>query len=63
MLLKFENLRLTLAKKRCEWECNKTIISVFCVFPFAKISGYHIKVFVFKLIQIHICQTKIVEKH
>ena len=30
----FENLRLTLAKKRCEWECNKTIISEnFCDFP------------------------------
>ena len=27
LLLMFENLRLTLAKKRCEWECNKTIIS------------------------------------
>ena len=25
--LMFENLRLALAKKRCEWECNKTIIS------------------------------------
>ena len=25
LLLMFENLRLTLAKKRCEWECNKTI--------------------------------------
>ena len=57
-LLMFENLRLTLAKKRCEWECNKTIISEnFCVFPFVKISGYHLKVFVFKLNQIHICQT------
>ena len=32
LLLMFENLRLTLAKKRCEWECNKTIISDFCVF-------------------------------
>ena len=33
LLLMFENLRLTLAKKRCEWECNKTIISEnFCVF-------------------------------
>ena len=64
MVLVFENLRLTLAKKRCEWECNKTIISEnFCVFPFFKTSGYHLKVFVFKLNQIHICQTKIVEKH
>ena len=61
----FENLRLTLAKKRCEWECNKTIISEnFCVFfPFVKTSGSHLKVFVFKLNQIHICQTTVVEKH
>ena len=60
----FENLRLTLAKKRCEWECNKTIISEnFCIFPFVKRSGYPLKVFVFKLNQIHICQTTIVEKH
>ena len=44
----FENLRPMLAKKRCEWECNKTIISEkFCVFPFVKTSGYHLKVFVF----------------
>ena len=35
----------------------------FCVFPFVKTSGYHLKVFVFKLNQIHICQTTIVEKH
>ena len=64
LILMFENLRLTLAKKRCEWECNKTIISEnFCVFPFVKTSGYHLKVFVFKLKQIHICQTTIVEKH
>ena len=64
LLLMFENLRLTLAKKRCEWECNKTIISEnFCVFPFVKTSGYHLKVFVFQLKQIHICQTTIVEKH
>ena len=59
-----EKLRLTLAKKRCEWECNKTIISEkVCVFPFVKTSGGHLKVFVFKLHQIHICQTTIVEKH
>ena len=46
LLLLFENLRLKLVKKRCEWVCNKTIISeTFCVFP----SGYHLKVFVFKL--------------
>ena len=64
LLLMFENLRLTLAKKRCEWERNKTIISEnFCVFPFVKTSGYHLKVFVFKLNQIHICQTTFVEKH
>ena len=64
MLLMFENLRLTLAKKRCEWEYYKTVISEnFCVFPFVKTSGYHLKVFVFKLNQIHICQTTIVEKH
>ena len=63
-LLMFENLRLTLAKKRCELECNRTIISEnFCVFPFVKASDYHLKVFVFKLNQIHICQTTIVEKH
>ena len=59
----FENLGLTLAEKRCELECNKTFISEnFCVFPLVKISGYHLKVFVFKLNQIHICQTTIVEK-
>ena len=64
LLLMFENLRLTLAKKRCEWGCNKTIISEnFCVFPFFKTSGYQLKVFVFKLNRIHICQTTIVEKH
>ena len=64
LLLMFENLRLTLAKKRCEWECNKTIIfETFCVSPFVKTSGYHLKVFVFKLNQINICQTTIVEKH
>ena len=63
-LLMFENLRLTLAKKRCEWECNKTIISEnFCDFSFVKTSGYHLKVLVFKLNQIHICQMTIVEKH
>ena len=60
----FENLTLTLAKKRCEWECNKTIISKnVCVFPFVKTSSYHRKVFVFKSNRIHICQTTIVEKH
>ena len=60
----FENLRLTLAKKRCEWECKKTIISEnFCVFPFVKISGYHLMVFIFKLNQIYIYQTTIFEKH
>ena len=64
LLLMFENLRLTLAKKRCQWECNKTIISEnVCVFAFVKISGYHLKVFVFKLNQIHICQTTIIAKH
>ena len=64
LLLMFENLGLTLAKKRCEWGCNKTIISEkFCVFPFVKTSGYHLKVVVFKLNQIHICQTTIVKKH
>ena len=64
LLLMFENLRLTLAKKRCEWECNKTIISEnFCAFSFVKISGYHLKVFVFKLNQIYICEMTIVEKH
>ena len=50
LLLMFENLRLTLARKRCELECNKTIISKnFCVFPFVKTPGYHLKMFVFKL--------------
>ena len=64
LLLMFEILKLTLAKKRCEWGCNKTIISEnFCVFTFVKTSGYHLKVFVFKLNQIHVCQTTIVEKH
>ena len=64
LLLMFENLRLTLAKKRCEWERNKTGISEnLCVFPIVKTSGYHLKVFVFKLNQIHICQPTIVEKH
>ena len=64
LLLMFGNLRLTLAKKRREWECNKTIVSKnFCVFPFVKTSGYLLKVFVFKLYQIHICQTTILEKH
>ena len=64
LLLMFEYLTLTLAKKRCEWECNKIIASEnFCVFPFVKTSGYHLKVFVFKLNQIHVCQTTIVEKH
>ena len=63
LLLMFENLRLTLAKKRCEWECNKTITSEnFCVFPFVKTSGSHLNLIVFKLNQIHICQTTIVEK-
>ena len=32
-------------------------------FSFVKTSGYHLKVFVFKLNQIHICQTTIAEKH
>ena len=40
-----------------------TIFEKFCVFPFVKISGYHLKVFAFKLNQIHICQTTINEKH
>ena len=60
----FENLRLTFAKKRCELECNKTIIyENFCVFPFVKTSDYHLIVYVFKLNQIHICQTAVVENH
>ena len=43
LLLMFENLRLALAKKRCERECDKTIISEnVCVFPFVKTSGYHL---------------------
>ena len=45
-IIMFENLRLTLAKKRCEWGYNKTIISeTLCVFPFVKTSGYHHTVF------------------
>ena len=32
-------------------------------FPFVKTSGYHLKVYVLKLNQIHMCQTTIVEKH
>ena len=64
LLLLFENLKLTIAEKRCTWECNKTIISeTFCVFPFVTTSGCHLKVIVFKLNQIHICQTTIVKKH
>ena len=56
LLLMFENLRLTLAKKRCKWECNKTISSEnVCVFPFVKTSDYYLKVFAFKLNQIYIC--------
>ena len=50
LLLMFENLTLTLAKKHCEWECNKTIISEnVCVFPFVKTPGYHLKVFCFQI--------------
>ena len=30
LLLMCENLTLMFAKKRCEWECNKTIISENC---------------------------------
>ena len=64
LFLMFENLALTLAKKRCEWECNKTNISEnCCVFPFVKTSGYHLKVFVFKSNKIQIYQTTIVENH
>ena len=60
----FENLTLTLAKKRCEWECIKTIISEnLSVFPFVKTSGYHLKVFVFKSNQNHNCQATNVEQH
>ena len=62
LLLMLENLRLTLAKKRWERECNKMIISEnFYVLPFVKTFVYHLKVFVFKLNQINICQTTIVE--
>ena len=64
LLLMFENLTLTLAKKRCEWECNKRLfLKPFVFFPFVKTSGYHLKVFVFKSNQIQICQTTIVENH
>ena len=64
LLLLFKNLWLTLAKKRCVWECNKTVISeTSCVFLSVKTSGYHIRMFVSKLNQIYICQTTIVDKH
>ena len=64
IVTEYAALRLTLAKKLSKWESNKTIISEnFCVFPFVKTSGYHLKLFVFKLNQTHICQTTIVEKH
>ena len=64
LLLMFENLTLTLAKKRCEWECNKRLfLKPVVFFPFVKTSGYHLKVFVFKTNQIQICQTTIVENH
>ena len=63
LLLIFENLTLMLAKKRCKWECNEIVSENFYVFPFVKTSGYHLKVFVFKSNQIHVCQTTIVEKH
>ena len=33
----------------------------FCVFPSVKTSSYHFKVFVFKLNQIHICQTQLLK--
>ena len=50
LLFVSENFKLTLGKKRCEWECNKTIISeTFCVFSLVRTSGYHLKVCVFKL--------------
>ena len=39
------------------------ISEIFCVFPFVKTYGYHLKVFVFKSNQIQIFQTTIVEKH
>ena len=39
------------------------LIFFVCFFPFVKTSGYHLKVFVFKLNQIYICQGAIVEKH
>ena len=41
---------------------KRLFLKTFCVFLFVKTSGYHLKVFVFKMNQIHICQTKIVEK-
>ena len=64
LLLMFENFTLTLAKKRCKWECHITIISEnFFVFSFVKTSGYHLKVFVFKSNQSQICQTTIVKNH
>ena len=64
LLLMFENLTLTLAKKRCEWIAIKRLfLKQNMFFPFVKTSGYHLKVFVFRSNQIQICQTKIVENH
>ena len=43
--------------------CDKTIISeTFCVFLIIKTAGYHLKVDVFKLNQIYICQATSIEK-
>ena len=59
----FENLRLTLAKNAASGSVIKRLfLKTFVFFPFVKTSGYHLKVFIFKLNQIHICQTTIVEK-
>ena len=64
LLFMFENLILKLAKKRCSGSVIKRLfLKTFVFFPFIKTSGYHLKVFVFKLNQIQICQTTIVEKH
>ena len=52
LLVMFENLRLALAKKRCDGSVIKRVfLKKLGVFPFFKTSGDHLKVFVFKLNQ------------
>ena len=42
---------------------KRLFLKAFVFFTFVKTSGYHLKVFVFELNQIQICQTTIVENH